>query len=199
MISLLAIALLQADPNVWKQESDQDGFIVESRPPPREKFYEYRVTTDTDLSVAVLCDTIFEWSTVGKNHENLKERKTLADNGDTRVVYDLLELPMVPPRDFAFTMKRVKQKDGSCRLDYFTSNDQAPKLPEGVVRLAKLKGFWSFQPRDSGTHIVYTNYSDPGGKLPASMVHHGQRDAALATVKKAVQLSRDGATGASLR
>ena len=62
--------------------------------------------------------------------------------------------------------------------------------------MTKLKGQWSFEPREGKTHVVYYLFSDPGGQLPAAFVHGSQRDAALNTVKKGIRISREGASGA---
>ncbi len=196
MIFSIALVVMAADPG-WKEVVRQAGFLVERREVGNERYYEYRVTTDTDVSVGALCDGVYEWGSVGTDHEHLKNRHLLEDHGDWRVTYDTIVTPApVATRDVAFTMKREKKADGTCDVDFFSTNEKAPPLPKGWVRLAKLKGRWHLEPRPGGTHITYTLYTDPGGSVPAGLVHSSQRDAALSTVKKGIRVSREGATGA---
>jgi hypothetical protein len=147
------------------------------------------VKVRTDLSVETLCEAVFEWGTVSWDHENLKHRKLLEDHGDVRVVYDQLQPPVVSGRDYAFTVRRVREGD-DCKLDFTSTNDKAPPSPDGWVRLARLKATWRFTRTPGGTDIVYTLYADPGGSLPARLVHSSQREAAINSVKKGVTLSR---------
>jgi hypothetical protein len=196
MMPSLALLLLCADPS-WQTVSTSEGLELDRRPVPGNPYYEYRVTTDTDVPIDVLCDGVFEWGTVSTDHDELKVRRLLEDHGDLRVTYDQISTPVpVAARDLAFAMKRDKRADGTCRVDFYTVNEKAPPLPPGWVRMVKLKGDWLFEPGPSGTHVTYHLFSDPGGALPAAFVHGSQRDAALNTVKKGIRLSRDGATGA---
>jgi hypothetical protein len=196
MITSITLMFLCADPS-WQPMSKSDGLTLERRTVAGNPYYEYRVTTDTDVSVNALCDGVFEWGSVSKDHEELKNRRLLEDQGDLRITYDQLSTPApVAPRDFAFAMKRDKRPDGTCRVDFYTVNEKAPPLQPGWVRLAKLNGHWFFEPKPGGTHVTYHLFSDPGGQLPAALVHGSQRDAAVNTVKKGIRLAREGSAGA---
>src|SRR5690242_8567489 len=93
-LSALALLLLGADTG-WTQLSKQDGYVLERRAVANSSFYEYRVSTDTDVSLRTLCDEAFEWGSVSTDHDQLKERRLLEDHGDTRVTYDQISTP--PP------------------------------------------------------------------------------------------------------
>src|SRR6185295_14476713 len=163
--------LLAADLE-WKKESAPEGVTLESRPVKDNSFYEYRATAETDATVEQLCDAVFEWGTKSTDHAQLKARKLLEDNGESRVVYDQLDPPVVSCRDMAFTVSRDRRADGSCRLDFTPSNDKAPKSPDGWVRIEKLRGSWTFEPREGGkTHVAYQIWADPSGAIPAIFVH----------------------------
>jgi hypothetical protein len=188
MSALIVVLLSQTSPDAWKVMSQQDGVTLESRPVKDSDYLEYRATADTDVAVEPLCDKIYEWGSLSKDHDNIKSRKVLEDNGDTRVVYDQLEPPMVSHRDFAFTLHKTPGGPQRCAIDFFISNDKAPPLPPGWVRMQKLKGSWRFERTAKGTHVVYTNFSDPGGSLPSIFVHGSQRDSAVETIKKGIKL-----------
>jgi hypothetical protein len=183
----LIILLLSAEPEEWKKESAPDGVTLESRPVKDSAFYEYRAQADTDAAVSALCDAIFDWGSVSKDHAQLKNRTLLEDLGEKRIVYDQLDPPVVSCRDFAFTVARDRRADGSCRLEFFPTNEKAPKLPDGWVRMEKLKGSWTFEPREGGkTHVTYQLWADPAGAIPAVLVHGSQREATVETLKKGI-------------
>jgi hypothetical protein len=187
MTACLMLALLAAEPEPWKKESAPDGVTLESRPVKDSAFYEYRAQADTDASVVALCDAVFEWGTVSKDHQQLKSRTLLEDHGDSRIVYDQLDPPVVSCRDFAFTVRRDRREDGSCRLEFSPSNEKAPKSPDGWVRIEKLKGSWTFEPKGEGkTHVTYQLWADPAGAIPAVFIHGSQREAAVETLKKGI-------------
>jgi hypothetical protein len=189
MSVLIVLLLSQASADAWTVEGVQDGVTLESRPVKGSDFYEYRATTDTDVAVEPLCDKVFDWGALSKDHDNLKVRRVLEDKGDTRVVYDQLEFPMVAKRDLAFTSKRTHGGPGQCRIDFWVSNDRAPPLPSGFVRLEKLRGSWRFTRTAKGSHVVYTCFADPGGSLPSFFVHSSQRAAAVNTLKKGIHIA----------
>jgi hypothetical protein len=192
MISLLTVLVLSQAPQAqWTQVSFNDGYKLEQRPVKDSPFYEYRVTVDTDIPVESLCDVVYDWGTLSKDQENLRARRLLEDRGEVRVVYDQLAPPVVSERDYAFTVRRTRDEDqGQCRIEFSASNEKAPPKPEGFVRLEKLKGGWVFTRTPGGTHVVYLLFADPGGNLPAMLVHGSQREAAIKTVKKGLDLSR---------
>ncbi len=125
------------------------------------------------------------------HRDNIKARRVLEDKGDTRVVYDQLEPPIVSHRDFAFTLHKTPGGPQRCAIDFYLSNEKAPPLPDGWVRMSKLKGSWRFERTAKGSHVVYTNFSDPEAPLPPVFVHGSQRDAAVQTIKKGIRLAHD--------
>lgn len=186
------MVLLAADAE-WKREAAPDGVTLESRPVKDSAFYEYRAQADTDAPVPALCDAVFDWGTVSKDHQQLKARTLLEDHPDSRIVYDQLDPPVVSCRDFAFTVTRDRRADGSCRLDFFPTNEKAPRSPDGWVRMEKLKGSWTFEPRGGGkTHVTYQLWADPAGSIPAVFVHGSQLAAAVETLKKGIAKAHEG-------
>lgn len=177
----------------WDPVSDEGGLKLERRTVAGSSSYEYRVTTRTAVPVATLCETTFEWGTRGTDVPGLAQRKELASAPDERVVYDQFQQTLVSNRDYAITVKRWRDPDGVCRIRWWATNAKAPKLLDGWVRIEKLWGGWTFTTREGQTLLVYTQFSDPGGSIPAAFANGSQRDAAVHAVRAALAKGKAGA------
>jgi hypothetical protein len=171
----------------WEKVSDSDGLLLERRSVATSASPEYRITAKTTVPVDTLCERIFEWGTRGTDVPGLKSRKELSAAPNERVVYDQFEAPVVSNRDYAITVKRARGADGVCRIRYWATNEKAPPKLDGWVRLEQLWGGWTFIPREGHTELVYTQFSDPGGSLPAVFANGSQRDRALQSVRMAIE------------
>ncbi|PZR04596.1 MAG: hypothetical protein DI536_33930 [Archangium gephyra] len=148
---------------------------------------EHRVEVVTETSVSALCQAVYDMGTSGET-DGLALHKTLKDEGDVRVVYEQLAIPVVSNRDYAMTVARWPNLEGGkCRIRFRATNDAAPKLPEGYVRMDKLWGEWLFEPTDGGkTKLTYTMFSDPSGAVPPFLVQGSLLKAVKDSVNKAL-------------
>lgn len=60
---------------------------------------------------------------------------------------------------------------------------------EGVVRVAKVDGFWQFTAQGERVEVVYQVGSDPGGSVPAWLANSFVVDAPYNTLYKLRQLA----------
>jgi hypothetical protein len=170
----------------WENVSTDEGLQLEKRSVAMSSSPEYRITAHSPVSVEKLCDLVFEWGTRGTDVPGLKARKELSSAADERVVYDQFNAPVVSNRDYVVTVRRSRGADGVCRVRYWATNEKAPKLLDGWVRIDKLWGGWTFIPREGHTEIVYTQFSDPGGSVPTIFANGNQRARAVQTVRQAM-------------
>lgn len=192
LTAVLITALAQVagfeNPAAWEPVSSENGLTLERRPIVGSSSLEYRVTARTSLSVDTMCDAVFEWGTRGKDVSGLKARREISAQPDERVVYDQFEQPIVSNRDYAMIVRRSHEAPDTCRIRFWASPDKSVPPLDGWVRLTKMWGSWSFSPtHQSATLIVYTLFADPGGSIPAFLANGSQRDAALASVRKALE------------
>jgi len=172
-----------ANPEPFVPVETRAGLTLQRRSIKGSKYAEYRVITDTPFPVAALCEHIYEWGTKGTDHPGVKLHRVLKDGADERVVYDQLEQPVVSDRDYALTVVRKREPDGTCRIRFWISNELAPPRPAGFVRMEHLWGSWRFEPLPDGkARLTYTLFADPGGSIPAFLVHGPQRSATKDTV-----------------
>ncbi len=177
MNALLLVVLTQFPMDVFeaggafKEMSRGDYGVLSKRDVKGSPYPEHRIVVSTDSTVETLCDAVFAMGTSGET-PGLALHKTVRDEGDVRVVYEQLAIPVVSNRDYAMTVARwPKLEGGKCRIRFRATNADAPKLPEGFVRMDKLWGEWLFEPGEEGkTKLTYTMFSDPSGAVPPFLV-----------------------------
>ncbi|MEW5740526.1 MAG: START domain-containing protein [Myxococcota bacterium] len=201
MTALVLLVLAQPagvfdNADAFQELEKSGGLTLQGRAIKDSKFWEYRVVTETALPVAALCEHIYEWGTKGTDHPGVKLHKVLKDTPDDRIVYDQLEQPVVSNRDYALTVRRYRDPDGVCRIRFWVSNDVAPVKPDGFVRMDKLWGSWRFEPLEKGgSRLTYTLFADPGGSIPAFLVHGSQKSAAKDSVATGIKKVKEAVEG----
>lgn len=202
-MTLLALLVLTQFPTdvfdnatAFSRVDAKDGWVLSKRPVTGSPFSEYRMEVPTTQRAADLCAAIYEWGTKKNDGPGITLNKLLQDGEDVRVVYTQISQPIVARRDYAMTVKREHLDGGSCRIRFITTNDKAPEKPDGFVRLEHVWGEWKVEATDGGAKVTYTMYSDPGGSVPAFLVHGSQqkatRDSALMGVEKTRQWVESG-------
>jgi len=96
-------------------------------------------------------------------------RTFLRRDSDDAVTYIRMKMPMIKDRDVALRSKRgFDEEHGIYRDEWWTANEEAPSLPDGVVRMTKSEGFWEITPAgENRTNVVYESHADPGGRVPS--------------------------------
>ncbi len=186
MVALLLSALVLSQASDWSDLSKVDGIAVARREVKGSSLYEYRAQAVTSASVDALCAAVFDWATVGKDHEGLILRKLLKDGPDERIIYDQMDQPLVSKRDYTMVARRSRG-EGACHLRFESTTELAPKLPEGFVRMGALRGAWDFVPEAGQTKVTYTIFADPAGSVPAFLVNGASKDRTAQTLRVALQ------------
>jgi hypothetical protein len=111
------------------------------------------------------------------------EARVLSRNTNSMVVYERLAMPMVSDRDFAIRMsdETGHAPDGSTRYvcRWQCADEVAPPEKPGVVRIKTNEGSWTLEPAQGGrfTKVIYWIYTDPGGKIPVSILNSANTSA----------------------
>jgi ribosome-associated toxin RatA of RatAB toxin-antitoxin module len=96
----------------------------------------------------------------------------LRDEGDVRLIYEQLNLPVVKDRDG--TMRVTRTFSPETRVYEVTSvaaPDAGPPESREHVRIRTSAAHWRLVPAaDGGTDLTYTIRVDPGGKIPGWMM-----------------------------
>jgi hypothetical protein len=180
--ALLALALA-AVPQ-WKQVDKADGIETYERDVEGERVVELKLVTVSKLPVDALCTAALGPTTLDPAEPDITLRKLLSFDGGVRVEYEQVSAPVVSDRDYAVASYRTDLPNGGCRTHFEAANQYAPKLPDGFVRIEKLRGGWSFEPVAGGNVVcTYTVFTDPGGSLPAAFVEGPRKKTAVKWVK----------------
>lgn len=200
MNALMLVVLSQFPMDVFensaafKEVSRGDYGVLSKRDIKGSPYPEHRVEVTTDVPVSTMCTAVYDMGTSGDT-DGLALHKMLKEETDVRVVYEQLAIPVVANRDYAMTVARWPNLEGGkCRIRFRATNDAAPKLPEGYVRMDKLWGEWRFEPTDDGkTKLTYTMFSDPSGSVPPFLVQGSLVKAVKDSVTKALKRGKQAA------
>ena len=80
---------------------------------------------------------------------------------------------MVADRDVTTRLEREHDAArGEDRMVWREANDKGPPLEDGVVRMQRARGSWTFQPLAGGrTRVVFESHADLGDSLPAWLIN----------------------------
>lgn len=125
---------------------------------------------DIDAPPDVVLKILTDYGSHPKWVHGLSVSKVLDRSDGALDVYQRLSLPMLDDRDFE--MHVTWSSDGGGRVIRFkTTNDKAPPLQKGVVRVPVHEGGWDLEPVDGGrrTRALYHFRMELGGSLPMWM------------------------------
>jgi hypothetical protein len=100
-------------------------------------------------------------------------KKVVRDEGNALVVYMIADLPLVADRDVVTRGHgSFDAKSGVHRLEWQATDEEGPAPKDGVVRIKKSDGSWTFTPLDrERTRAIYESHSELGGSVPAWIVN----------------------------
>jgi len=176
------LMFLTAEPAAWEKVTTTDGVTVEQRPVADSKFVELRFTTTTDKTPELLCAAVFGDGKFDKDEPSLKSREVLSETADTRITHDEIAPPLVNLRDYV--VKAHWAMEGSaCRMTFEATDELAPPLAAGWIRVTKVRGYWLFEPVEGKTRLTYVVFSDPGGAIPPFLAEGSRRSLGVKWVK----------------
>ena len=143
------------------------------RLPPGSKWRAFRLTGDVDVPPAVAVEVAMEVAADESRAAPGEKRKVLVRTPDVIVTYIRADLPMVADRDVTTRLEREHDAArGEDRMVWREANDQGPPLEDGVVRMQRARGSWTFQPLAGGrTRVVFESHADLGDSLPAWLIN----------------------------
>lgn len=180
---LVLLTALPAAAQSWTKQEDKEGVLLETRDVPATGLEEIRVTTLHSASPERICTAV--WGADTRTLESgFKKREVVAETTDERWTYERVSAPLARDRDYTIHVKRERISNEGCLVSFDAQNHKGPPPQQGVVRVPAIRGAWEVSRDTTGkTRIVYTVYSEPGGRVPAFLARGGQRSSALEWMK----------------
>ena len=160
----------------WSPVSERNGIRVERRSVSGSAFYEFRASAHTQFPPALIATALWADRADGKFSQRYRKKHVvLEETGTERLVYEQINTPVVSDREYVVRLRRGALEGGAFRLDFHMEGG-GPSDPN-CVRAGGIRGAWTVRPgSQGGSEVVYTVFTDPGGAIPAFLVHQTQAD-----------------------
>ena len=180
--ALLAVARIgAAGDGGWERVGDRDGIVIERRGAGDASVRELRLTARSPVPPAAFVATLWRQEEYPQFLPYLKHLDVLRDEGDAKLIYEQIRVPVFKDRDMTVRVTRTASPDtGTYEVVSTAVPDEGPPETPDYVRVRTSLARWSLSPApDGGTAITYTIRIDPGGRLPTWLVDVIQKDAAI--------------------
>lgn len=173
-----SLALPPADsPAGWQPYKVKHGIAVERRPVQGSHFFEYRASVSAPVAPEAILDHM--WHFVGEGRAPIiKKRQFIKQEPTEMVMYDQVKTPVVSDRDYTLRVRKVADPSSHrCQMIFETANQLGPPVDPKYVRIPAIRGRWLIEPDDKGgSRLTYQSFSEPGGSIPAFLIHGAQFD-----------------------
>jgi len=164
--------------------STEDGITVEQEDAPGRTLPVLTGTTTMAAPPEQVAAWIQATHTYTQWQHNCEEARQVTAADGSVYGYNRIGSPWpVSDRDVVLRSRRSDLPDGGIRLEF--ENTTTPEVPpvDGVVRMRRLVGSYALRPEGTGTHVVYTLDSDPGGSRPGWLVRQASTDLPYYTLR----------------
>ncbi len=176
----------------WEPYKVKHGVAVERRAVAGSRFFEYRAMVTAPLPPETIIDHLWSHVTDG-NAAIIKKRQVLKQAPTEIVLYDQIRTPVVSDRDYTLIIR--KQADASAhryKMTFETANQLGPPVDPNYVRIPAIRGAWAVEPDDKGgSRLTYQSFSEPGGSIPAFMIHGAQFDQVIHDIERVQERLRN--------
>jgi ribosome-associated toxin RatA of RatAB toxin-antitoxin module len=183
LASVVASTSLATD--TWRQAGTHDGVAIETRDVEGSSVHELRATSHVPVPPTAVLATLWRHDEYTRFVPYLTRLDVLRDDGDTRLLYEQLHIPIVKDRDVVLRVTRhVDQASGVCDVTTLAVPGEGPPTTDAFVRVQTSAGRWHLEPAaDGGTDVTYTIRTDVGGFVPGWIANVAQREAAPKLVR----------------
>jgi len=193
ILVLLALASrVQAGAGAWEPLPERDGVVVERRDTGDPSVRELRLVARSPVPPAAVMATLWKHEDYVRFLPHLKRLDVLRDDGDTKLLYEQIRVPIVKDRDVTVRVTRTSSPDtGTYDVTGTAVPDEGPPESRDYVRVRTSHSHWSLAPTaDGGTLVTYTIRIDPGGHLPSWIFDAIQKDVAVKTLRAMLDRAR---------
>ena len=191
---LVPLALADAGDGRWERVAERDGVVIERRTDDPSSVREVRAKAHSSLLPAKIIATLWKHDDYVHFVPYLRRLDILRDDGDVKLVYEQIHVPLLKDRDATIRFTRsFTAATGAYEMSSRAVPEEGPPEQDGYVRVRTSQAHWSLVPtQDGGTDVTYTLRTDMGGLVPAWIVNAAQKDAVAKLIR--AMLDRAGDT-----
>jgi ribosome-associated toxin RatA of RatAB toxin-antitoxin module len=181
VVVLVVASLARADDGAWEAVDQREGIAVERRtagdPPARE----LRLTARSEIPPAGVMATLWKHEEYTDFLPWVKHVDIVRDEGDQKVIYEQIRIPVVKDRDATVRITRsFVPETGTYEVASSVISDDGPPEREDHVRVRTGEAQWRLAPGEGGgTQLTYTVRTDLGGRMPGWIFDTVQKDVAM--------------------
>lgn len=161
----------------WQPFKVKHGIAVERRPVQGSRFFEYRASVSAPVAPEAVIDHM--WHHIQDSRAPiLKKRQVLKQEPTEIIMYDQVKTPVVSDRDYTLRVRKITEPSSHrYQMTFETANQLGPPVDPKHVRIPAIRGRWLIEPDDKGgSRLTYQSFSEPGGTIPAFLIHGAQFD-----------------------
>ena len=164
-------------PAGWQPYKVKRGVAVERRPVQGSRFFEYRATVTAPVAPEAVISHMWRFVSEGRS-PIIKKRQVLKQEPTEILMYDQVKTPVVSDRDYTLLVRKVGDASSHrYQMTFETANQLGPPVDPKHVRIPAIRGRWLIEPAGTaGSRLTYQSFSEPGGSIPAFMIHGAQLD-----------------------
>lgn len=174
-------------------DAGEHDYVMFTRKPSGSDFSEYRLEAvfeaPIDLVTAVASKHIIDPANVQKN----MTKRVLESNARGALIHSYIEInaPFVADRDVVTRVEFASDPASKTHVLRWFATDEGPPPTDGVIRLDRSDGSWTFFPQpDGSTRAIYTSHTEIAGALPAWILNGFMSDTMVESVtglRKAIE------------
>jgi ribosome-associated toxin RatA of RatAB toxin-antitoxin module len=194
LLAVLVVAgVAHADDGDWQRVADRDGIVIERRAVEGSSIREVRATAHSPLPPAAIMATLWKHDEYVQFVPYVKRLDVLRDDGDAKLVYEQIRVPLVRDRDITVRVTRAfSPTTGGYEMESMAVPEEGPLESDDYVRVRTSASRWRLAPAaDGGTAVTYTIRADPGGLLPTWIVSAMQKDATAKLLRAMLDRARE--------
>lgn len=172
----------------WQAFKEKHGIAVERRPVSGSKYFEYRASINSTVAPERIIAEL--WNRVATaTNPVLKKRQVLKQDPSEILLYDQIKTPVVSDRDYTLRIRKTSDPGHRYKMTFETANELGPPVDPKFVRIPAIRGSWSVEPDDKGgSRLTYQTFSEPGGSIPAFMIHGAHFDQCVTDVERVQEM-----------
>lgn len=150
------------------------GYVIEKRKVAGSDFPTFRLEAILDSPPDVVARVAVKNLSDPDYHQDNTEKAILRDDSEGLVVYSYIYIntPFVSDRDIISKIDRSYDLETQVHRLSWKAIDEGPPKKDGVIRLDRSEGSWTFSPEAGGkTRAVYESYTEIAGYIPAWIVN----------------------------